>query len=94
MALADIVGIIREMLAVIIRNTFDTASFVINSVIKIYLTLAGEAKTSGPLVLIITILLLSLFLYMIYKFLWSSAKTIAVFLFILIILFFITIFLI
>ncbi|MCK4968852.1 MAG: hypothetical protein KAS12_07390 [Candidatus Aenigmarchaeota archaeon] len=90
----EIINAFREAIVAIVMSAINTAKIVVGAFVKAARIFKAQAGSSNYLETITVVLLFSLIGYFIYKFLWNSAKTFALFLGLIMFLFVLTVLLV
>ena len=90
----EIIGAFREAIVAIVESAVKTAMIVIGSFVKAAQIFKTQAGSTNYFETITVVLLFGLVGYFVYKFLWGSAKTLAIFVGIIMFLFVLTVILV
>jgi len=81
--LLEILEIFRRVAVAIVEGGVKTSMTVIRAVLDAAGVVKSDASTSSPIELFLVLLFFAAFIYLLYKFIWGSAKTILIFLLVL-----------
>ena len=90
----EIIGAFREAIVAIVESAVRTAMIAVVAFVKAATIFKTQAGSANYFETITVVLLFSLMGYFVYKFLWSSAKTLAIFVGIIMFLFVLTVILV
>lgn len=90
----EIIGAFRKAMAAIVESAVNTTKIVISSFVDAARIFKSQAGTANPLETVTVLILFAFIGYFIYKFLWGSAKTLSIFLGLIIFLFILTVILV